>query len=856
MKPQKLVMNAFGPYAKTEEVDFSIFDSGIFLISGDTGSGKTTIFDAISFALYGEGSLGNKKRTSKSYRSDYSSKYDETFVEFSFFHKECLYKIIRYPEQERFKKKGDGLITISAKAILYNLTNNQVFEGVSEVNNKIFEIIGLDKEQFSQTVMIAQNDFMKILNSNSKDRSELLKKIFNTSLFSKIQDSLKLKSKELNDFYDDLRKELNNLSAKLNFENISMANIENVIDNLKNSNLILEQTILETKSELNEILNKRDVIQRNIKETIYKNDLLKRFEENTNKLLKLEEEKPFYDDLNDKVIKGKWADEILYIEKQIQTLTSEKSELEENLSKLVSENNNLNNDFKEVEKSFLSIDNIKKQLVDKQKEELYFKELTLLIDDFKDIDNKVEIIKNNLNTTISLKKEKEIALIELKDIFFKNQAGIIAKTLKDGEECPVCGSIHHPKVATIINDVVSLEKVESLEDEVKNIESKLNAELLKLEGYRVKKEDILKKFSGNSFDDVVIKSNILTKEINELNIKINQIENLYNTLNNKLLVNKSSIQNTEINLKNILNKIDVLDTKFKEKLIEYNFEDSSNYKNHILDKLEIAKLEKQIKDFELEYISVKSTTKSLNEQIKGFKFENINQLKEQAKNLNNIFDEKNNLLINKNHEFETNNNYISELLKILKKYNLKKDDWNLIIELSNVVNGQKQNSIKITLETYVQRHYFKQVVFAANKRLKKLSKDMFVLRCKDDFNNKKSQTGLDLEVLDKNTGYYRDVNTMSGGETFIASLSLALGLSDIVQSNSGQIRIESMFIDEGFGTLDEDSLNQAINLLNSLSDSKILIGIISHVESLKNRINNKILITKGINGSKITLKGD
>lgn len=162
--------------------------------------------------------------------------------------------------------------------------------------------------------------------------------------------------------------------------------------------------------------------------------------------------------------------------------------------------------------------------------------------------------------------------------------------------------------------------------------------------------------------------------------------------------------------------------------------------------------------------------------------------------------------------------------------------------------------MKITLEAYVQRYYFKQVVHAANIRLKTLSKDLFLLRLKDEASNKKVQSGLELEVLDRNTGIYRDVGTMSGGESFMASLALALGLSDVAQANSGQVRIESMFIDEGFGTLDENALKQAIDVLIGLADNQRLVGVISHVELLKQRINQKIIIKKDFNGSRIIVE--
>jgi len=171
-----------------------------------------------------------------------------------------------------------------------------------------------------------------------------------------------------------------------------------------------------------------------------------------------------------------------------------------------------------------------------------------------------------------------------------------------------------------------------------------------------------------------------------------------------------------------------------------------------------------------------------------------------------------------------------------------------------VISGQEKGKAKLRFETYVQRYYFKQVIAAANKRLTVLTNGTFILRCKEDAQNLRAQSGLDLDVYDRTTGVWRDVSTLSGGESFMASLALALGLSDVVSSQSGQIRLDAMFIDEGFGSLDETSLQQALSLLQSLSDGHRLIGIISHVSELKECIEKKIIISKTSHGSKINIE--
>ena len=195
-----------------------------------------------------------------------------------------------------------------------------------------------------------------------------------------------------------------------------------------------------------------------------------------------------------------------------------------------------------------------------------------------------------------------------------------------------------------------------------------------------------------------------------------------------------------------------------------------------------------------------------------------------------------------------------ELLEAKKKKDRLGERWALVHELYCNVSGQTSSRVKLSFEAYVQQFYFRQVIAAANKRLNVLTDGGFTLRCKEEAKNLVSQAGLDLDVLDRSTGVWRDVSTLSGGESFMTSLARALGLSDVAQARSGGVRLDSMFIDEGFGSLDEESLRQAMELLSGLAGGSRMIGIISHVGELKNRIDKKIIISKNLTGSSVTIE--
>ena len=192
-----------------------------------------------------------------------------------------------------------------------------------------------------------------------------------------------------------------------------------------------------------------------------------------------------------------------------------------------------------------------------------------------------------------------------------------------------------------------------------------------------------------------------------------------------------------------------------------------------------------------------------------------------------------------------------DLREALRRKERRREYWAVVTDLYRAMSGQLSQTVKISFETYVQQYYFKQVIAAANKRLSLLTDGLFTLRCKQEARNLVSQSGLDLDVLDRSTGLWRDVSTLSGGESFLASMALALGLSDVVQAQSGGIRLDSMFIDEGFGSLDEESLNQAVDMLASLSGGGRSIGIISHVPELAEKISNQIRVHKTNAGSSL-----
>lgn len=291
--------------------------------------------------------------------------------------------------------------------------------------------------------------------------------------------------------------------------------------------------------------------------------------------------------------------------------------------------------------------------------------------------------------------------------------------------------------------------------------------------------------------------------------------------------------------------------EYETALKENEFASAEEYRQAQLSKDKEQKLRAKIETYKKEVTETEGALKTLINATKKLSLIDLTENKKAQKEKEKEKKE----LKKKQEQLQIANDINERCLSFIRKKIKEKDglveEWTVVRDLSETFNGRKKGQAKMSLEVYVQRYYFKQVIAAANKRLMLMTEGNFVLRCKEEAKNRRAQTGLDLDVLDRNTAKWRDVSTLSGGESFMASLALALGLSDVVQEHSGGIRLDSMFIDEGFGTLDEQSLRQALNLLDKLADGKRLIGIISHVEELKSRIDNKLIVEKGIFGSRI-----
>lgn len=871
MKPLKLTMSAFGSYKEKTVIDFSLFGpSGLFLITGNTGSGKTTIFDAICFALYGEPSGGLSRRSTQSFRSDYARKTDPTYVILEFTHKDTKYIIKRNPEYERNKIRGEGTTIETAKVELKNCDTGQVYTSNEEVSRMIMDIIGFTRTQFSQTVMIAQGDFLKILNAKSDDRKKIFQKIFNTSDYSLLQSKLKELDRTYKNEYGQIKeiitRELLKIQKEEAFSSNNLINeyvtdisyLELLLPVLKNLIQFEQKLAHNYEQESNDLNQKLVKLIEEITKSEHINDQFIKRDNVKKQYDQLILEKSKYQEIEEKVKYAKKALEISPLQSLYQETVSSIISLkkdEENEQVLLEQ---ALKDYEEFIKN--------KEIIDKQYQEIdqkidclrKFKEAYNLLIELKSLrlrlnENKIKKLNEEL---INLEQE----YIHKRTIFLESQSYILAKELKDNVPCPVCGSTLHPHPASAQHEIVTKEELTLADEARKKVEQKLNQEINEHDKIENKINDIIKKLNEYQID-----SNSSISSINELITKyddeIKTIKENYTKFYNLEKTKSISIEKHKENIVKInksLNEYIIKNTNYKNdyyaKINEMSFASEEDYLNHKLSLTEINHLEMQVSIYNAQLVSLQSLLNELNNELSEKQIVDISKQKEERNTIEQSINDINQLKKEVERRITINDTCFHELSKLSTKFNKIKEEWTPIHELYSVISGQIAKQTKLSFETYVQQYYFKQVVNAANIRLDVLTNGMFILRCKEENYNMRSQVGLDLEVLDKSTGLWRDVSTMSGGESFMASLSLALGLSDIVQAQSGNIRIETMFIDEGFGTLDEDTLKHAIQLLNKLASGNRLIGIISHVSELKDKIDKKIIIDKKHNGSFIKIE--
>ena len=1005
MRPLKLKVRGFLTYKNEIEIDFTkLYEKKIFLIAGDTGSGKTSIFDAITYALYGEVA---RDIDQTSLRSDFLNENDPyTYVDLVFEVDGKIYQIERIPNQIAQKSKPGQ--NIKTSVILYDLSVEKkiISEKKTQTDKKIVQIIGLDKNQFSKVMLLAQGEFQEFLQAKSDDRTKLLGNIFKTYEYKDIQDKIKdqarLKSKDmeiLDERLETIIYQYPYIAEKVDRDHILVHDFTNVLASIYEYKKALARDFKEINNKETSLEDKEKDAISNIEKAKTLNANIQRYFDIKDQRAKLLVDENTYKEKKSKLEKSEFAKSIKIYEDRYKKASLDRVNAKENLQ-------TYSKYLEEIDKELIGLKSSYDNITDKQENvnnlKIELKDLTSLSDRYqnfvankksyiriqenesilkekkKDLDqasSEIDKLNDSLNTKndeeaklrdeiyrlkeslMALNQEKanleDKIVLKSKNIEIKEKILVNKKTLEDlnlekidlnnkvneyyqnqrlidlnkfidelndTNICPVCGHRHEDKfekhhtaeinidqinkdlydinskiaslesqneiykksLIEIDDDLNILSDFEKLKENIKRIESdistnneklteitsKKSLEKEKLSKLNSKANELKDQIEANAkiiSDGELVKAAYLSEKdkfedinIDDLDERIEKIkkeikaldEEILNTTRsyNNLLTKRAEITTNISNSQNLIGQYEREEKEFFdefEKKVSENFEDKTDY-NKALEAYDTIYTSKD----EIEnYFNELAKTKTIYENYSQYKDKNpvdISKIEEEIKafsqSLKNLREEKSSLQV----KITNTKNTYDNLFDLEKSYKEISAESQILQGLAKIADGsfaKVAGREKIDFETFVLTYYFDKVLAYANKRLYAMSNGQFSLIRKSYGNDLRMKQGLDIEILDANTGKKRPASTLSGGESFLASLSLALGLSDEIAAENGGIKIDTLFIDEGFGTLSEDYLNKVIEQIEKLSYENKFIGLISHVGELKDAIDAKIIVT-------------
>lgn len=865
MKPLRLTMKAFGPYAGETTIDFNeLEDRHLFLICGPTGAGKTTILDAMCYALYGKTS---SDRTGTHMRSDYADSSEKTEVIFDFMIGDKTYRATRSPEQLIDKKRGQGQTLAAMQASLSELEDGKevktLRKGIEEAAGKL---IGLNASQFCQVILLPQGDFRKLLVARADEREGILKQLFKTQRFSDFQNELKISLKDLEKKREEEKTEL--------MTTFSMAGVKDR-EELETLHKELEKTIGETR----ESKEKEEEAYRSFRK-IYEEGFqlsahfrnLEKGREETARLLSMEEEvkgkeealkkiraakelAPYFDALDDIIREGQKESAVVKREEENgRRFSLEKERLEKEAAELDGRK-------EEIEGRRSRIAEMNQWLPKAKLFEEKSKEAVLLERKAKEAEEKVKILSIAAEEAGKAKETAQEKAESLRRTYIFGQAAILASQLKEGEPCPVCGAIHHPNPAISEEELPTEEEVKGAEGLAKEALHTFNRKQDAFQKYKL--EDYVKAVNGWNEGKAALKAledvpeamrneRILKGEIEKESREIHRWEEeSKKTAEEKVKVTSLLAEAMTI-YKDAKRRRDQLAEEYKEKNRELEekagkegFENLKDCRNWYERRREENSISTFLDDYRGRKRAAEKLVEEASKQVEGKVKPDMAALSEEEGRRDGTIKK----LIQEISSMESRKISLEKgaarAAEIEERGKETEKKLSLVSALYNLTRG---GSSRITLERYVLGALLDEVTKAANLRLMEMSHHRYSLR-RMTGEASDGKGGLTLEVSDSFTGRTRPANTLSGGETFLASLSLALGLADVVQAKQGGIRLDTMFIDEGFGTLDPEALNSAMNTLIDLQSSGRLVGIISHVPELEERIDARLRVTAAGKGS-------
>ena len=954
MRPLQITLQAFGSYADLTVIDFTKTTENLFLISGNTGAGKTTIFDALVFALYGEASSCQNHKEGLILQSQFrppdGKDLKETFVSLTFEENRQHYTVRRVPRQERAKKRGKGVTVINASVTL-TLPDGSIYP-LKETDAKLRELIGLTKEQFMQIAMIAQGEFMELLRAKSDDKKKIFRKLFHTELYDEIVREVDRRRADCNQNIADMKTQFQTVISRLclppdreetgdlqewkqEIEDGLFLHSEEFLSALQAWNLSLEQEVQTLTQNQAKAQQERDACRDAVQAAARLSDLFSHLEENEKEraLLKQEEEQRLEAGLStfeeeERQAKVQWEQEAenyhrlrervekalalfqqkedaqkkcFLLEQKQKAACLTLSNIQEEKNSLLAQEEKTSSELQLLERASIDLAEFQKQL--QRSRELSLQEQNLQLEK-KNLLQAESALKEAQETyrriTLSYQQARQTSE-QLRSLFLDAQAGLLAASLRDGSPCPVCGSKTHPHPFTLSaqTPLPTESELKSVEKKTEDLRSKQEEASAAAEAAAATKNERQKTFFS-SVQQLFLKANTFCRELGvsfvaapgpaetaQMSERENAIGMLLSASTKTVHERNEQLKERAKRAEELTSLLHLLREEGKQK--DLLLEEARSKAAETEKALSAANSERLLLHASSDFESRSAAEAYLQqagekEQAARSRFENAqagakrhadallatktkkqtllkeigDRKKPQTEALQQALcaaEEKLTILTEclqkQSHELQENRYALQELSSGSEARRHTFSEYERLDRLYKQMSGNISGS-RMDLETYVQRLYLSKILSSANKRFQEMSGGQYTFRMiriasAGEGRNK----GLDLMVYSSVTGKEREIRTLSGGESFMAALSLALGMADQIQNASSAVHLDMMFIDEGFGSLDDLARSKSIRVLKEMADSHRLIGIISHVTELKQEIGNQLLITKDEHGSHV-----
>ncbi len=913
MRPLKLTLSAFGPYAGEETIELDrLGKRGLYLVTGDTGAGKTTIFDAITFALYGTAS--GSERSDQMLRSQYADASAETYVQMTFLLRGKTYTVRRNPLYERPKRRGSGMTTQTAQATLH-YPDGSVIDGYTDVTKAVKDLLGLERDQFAQIGMIAQGDFRKILTADTESRRAIFRRVFHTERFEQLQMRLRTMANQLGGTAAEAERavlqDAQQLQAPEAMEERFLAlRDENAFLRLGELMALCEAGMESDRTQLQAIQAESAAQEEKKKQISQRIGQAKALEQAKRELEQtrqaIEQTQPRLDaaqrEMQDADAKRPLIDELTQKAGALEALLPSYARAQQLLSQADSSEKaaqdarrqqvTLNAQIAELTKKIAvarakveEIGSLRAQEAQAQAQaklmEVSLKRLEQLEEAARAMQQTAaaaQRVKERAQRAAAKKEQAQAAYAAAEAAFFGAQAGILAERLEEGAPCPVCGSSVHPAPAHRAQGAPTQAELDALREERTGAEQTAISVLSEAAAAQAAADaasghagkmaqellgsfqaDSVRETAENKRQETAARRDALQEAANTLAARAQRLEQTRQKIPQK----EAELANMQKELSEAAAQAAAHEAQAGELRKQgAELRASLSHENEAQAKKQIAALKEECARLQRRIDAAVQNAAQLREELSSLCAKrdalsgrlDSTQTEVSSAELENALEAADRAIAALSvrdralhTRLTTNERTLSRMRRGLLDAEKKREKSRMVYALSDTANGQLSGRVKLSLETYVQGMYFDQVIARANVRLSAMTQGQYTLRRRQE-SGKAAKTGLNLEVVDHINASSRDVRTLSGGESFMASLALALGLSDEIQASAGGVTLDTLFVDEGFGSLDAQALSQAISVLAGLSEGDKLVGIISHVEELSRRIDRRILVRKGRDG--------